>query len=61
VIVLIANVPHPLTPDVDCTDLEVVAWREHATRPTDPLWAATPEGRRAFENTFAYLDAKGLA
>jgi uncharacterized protein YcgI (DUF1989 family) len=61
VIVLIANVPHPLTPDADCTELEVAAWRDHATRPTDPLWSATPEGRRAFENTHAYLDAKGLA
>jgi hypothetical protein len=38
-----------------------VAWRDHATRPMDPLWGATPEGRRAFENTYAYLDAKGLA
>lgn len=61
VIVLLANVPHPLTPEVECTDLEVASWRDHPTRPDDPLWTSAPEARRAFENTAAYLDAKGLA
>ncbi len=59
VIVLLANVAHPLTPDAPIGSLEVAAWPGQATGPADPLWSSTPEGRRAFENTAAYLDAKG--
>ncbi|MDX2705678.1 urea carboxylase-associated family protein [Streptomyces sp. PA03-6a] len=60
--VLIANVPHPLDPRPEyvCTPLEVLAWRAAPTAPGDPLWDATPEGRRAFLNTADHLAARGL-
>jgi urea carboxylase-associated protein 2 len=63
VIVLIANAAHPLDPRPDYTSspLEIVAWRDQATTPADPLWSAAPEGRRAFENTADYLKGRGLA
>jgi urea carboxylase-associated protein 2 len=63
VVLLVANTPHPLDPREDyvSTPLEVVAWRDDATGPDDPLWSATPEGRRAFENTHDYLRGRGLA
>lgn len=63
VTVLVANVPHPADPRPDyvCTPLEVLAWRAAATRQGDPLWEATPEGRRAFLNTAEFLAARGLA
>ncbi|WP_329246372.1 urea carboxylase-associated family protein [Streptomyces sp. NBC_01478] len=62
VTVLIANVPHPVDPrdDYVSTPLEVLAWRAEATGPGDPLWEATPEGRRAFLNTTEFLAARGL-
>nr|WSY56175.1 urea carboxylase-associated family protein [Streptomyces sp. NBC_00886] len=62
VTVLIANVPHPVDPRADyvSTPLEVLAWRAEATEPGDPLWEATPEGRRAFLNTAEFLAARGL-
>ncbi len=62
VVLLIANVPHPLDPRPDYTvsPLEVTAWPGRATSPDDPLWSATPEGRRAFENTHDYLKGLGL-
>lgn len=61
--VLVANVPHPLDPRpaYTCTSLEVLAWRARPTRPGDPLWDATPEGRRAFLNTYDFLTARGRA
>ncbi|HEY3480011.1 MAG TPA: urea carboxylase, partial [Streptomyces sp.] len=31
------------------------------TVPGDPLWDATPEGRRAFLNTAEYLTVRGIA
>jgi uncharacterized protein len=63
VVLLIANAAHPLDPrdEYVATPLEVVAWRDAATTPDDPLWSATPEGRRAFENTHDYLKGRGLA
>ncbi|MET9732338.1 urea amidolyase associated protein UAAP1 [Streptomyces sp. NPDC006458] len=63
VIILIANVPHPSDPRPDyiSTPLEVLAWRAAPTAPGDPLWDATPEGRRAFLNTTEFLTARGLA
>ncbi|MFF7451345.1 MULTISPECIES: urea amidolyase associated protein UAAP1 [unclassified Streptomyces] len=63
VTVLIANVPHPVDPRPDyvSTPLEVLAWRAAPTGPEDPLWNATPEGRRAFLNTAELLAARGLA
>lgn len=63
VTVLIANVPHPVDPRTEyvSTPLEVLAWRSAPTGPDDPLWDATPEGRRAFLNTSEFLAARGLA
>ena len=60
--VLIANVPHPLDPrpDYRCGPLEVTAWRGSPTGPDDPLWDATPEGRRAFANTAEFCAARGV-
>jgi len=60
--VLIANVPHPLDPrpGYHCGPLEVTAWRGRATGPQDPLWDATPEGRRAFLNTAEFCAARGI-
>ncbi|KAF5998306.1 urea amidolyase associated protein UAAP1 [Streptomyces sp. WAC00263] len=63
VTVLLANVPHPADPRTEyvSTPLEVLAWRAAATAPGDPLWEATPEGRRAFLNTAEFLAARGIA
>ncbi|MGD1224824.1 MULTISPECIES: urea amidolyase associated protein UAAP1 [Streptomyces] len=63
VTVLIANVPHPADPRPRYVSgpLEVLAWRAAPTEPGDPLWEATPEGRRAFLNTAEFLAARGLA
>ncbi|MEU9391312.1 urea amidolyase associated protein UAAP1 [Streptomyces sp. NPDC048324] len=63
VTVLIANVPHPADPREEyvSTPLEVLAWRAAPTAPGDPLWDATPEGRRAFLNTAGFLSSRGLA
>jgi urea carboxylase-associated protein 2 len=63
VTVLIANVPHPADPRPEyiSTPLEVLAWRAAPTGAGDPLWEATPEGRRAFLNTAEFLAARGLA
>lgn len=63
VVLLVANAAHPLDPREDyvCTPLEVLAWRDGATMPDDPVWSAIPEGRRAFENTHDYLKGRGLA
>jgi urea carboxylase-associated protein 2 len=60
--VLIANVPHPVDPRPEyvSSPLEVLAWRARPTAPGDPLWAATPEGRRAFLNTADHLAARGI-
>lgn len=63
VTVLLANVPHPVDPRPEyvSTALEVLAWRAEPTKPDDPLWDATPEGRRAFLNTAEFLAARGIA
>ncbi|MFC8955391.1 MULTISPECIES: urea amidolyase associated protein UAAP1 [unclassified Streptomyces] len=63
VTVLLANVPHPLDPRpaYTCGRLEVLAYRARPTAPGDPLWDATPEGRRAFLNTADHLTARGIA
>nr|WP_042188871.1 urea amidolyase associated protein UAAP1 [Kibdelosporangium sp. MJ126-NF4]CEL18510.1 Urea carboxylase-related aminomethyltransferase [Kibdelosporangium sp. MJ126-NF4]CTQ97994.1 Urea carboxylase-related aminomethyltransferase (EC 2.1.2.10) [Kibdelosporangium sp. MJ126-NF4] len=63
VIVLIANVPHPLDPrpEYTSTPLQVLAWRARPTTPDSPEWNASPEARRAFENTADYLTARGIA
>ncbi len=60
VIVLIANVPHPLDPrdDLETTPLEVLAWRGRPTGPEDPLWTSSPELQRALENTADFREAQ---
>jgi hypothetical protein len=61
-VVLIANVPHPLDPRdaYTCSALEVLAWRGAPTAPDDPLWTASPEGERAYLNTDDYATARGI-
>jgi urea carboxylase-associated protein 2 len=61
-IVLLANVPHPVDPRpaYTCGPLRVHAWRSAPTSPRDPRWDATPEARRAYLNTADYLAARGL-
>ncbi|MEU0524602.1 urea amidolyase associated protein UAAP1 [Streptomyces niveus] len=63
VIVLLANVPHPCDPRprYTCGPLQVLAWHARPTQQGDVLWDATPEARRAFLNTTAFLAAGGLA
>jgi hypothetical protein len=63
IILLIANTAHPLDPraDFNSSALKIEAKRAQATEAADPLWANTPEGRRAFVNTHDYLAAKGIA
>ena len=60
-VVVIANVPHPIDPrpQYHCSTLEVLAWSGTATQPGDPLWSASPEAERAFLNTADYLTARG--
>lgn len=60
-IVLIANVPHPLDPRLEyvCSTLEVVAWKGSPTAPDDPLWSSSPEAERAYLNTADYAEARG--
>jgi urea carboxylase-associated protein 2 len=61
-VMLVANVPHPLDPreEYTCTALEVVARRGAPTAPGDPLWSSTPELERAFLNTADYAGARGI-
>jgi uncharacterized protein len=59
--ILIANTNHVLDTSGVNTRLDVTAWRDRPTGPDDPLWTASPEGRRAFENNAAYLTARGIA
>jgi uncharacterized protein len=61
-VLLLANVPHPLDPrsEYTCTPLEVLAWRGQPTAPEDPLWSASPELERAFLNTADYAGARGI-
>jgi len=61
-IILIANVPHPVDPSpaYACGLLRVHAWRSAPTTQADPRWDATPEAHRAYLNTAGYLAARGL-
>ena len=67
-IVLIANVPHPVDPSpaYACGPLRVHAWRSAPTTPGGqttsggPGRHATPEAHRAYLNTADYLAARGL-
>jgi len=60
-IVLVANVPHPLDPRHDYVSgpLRVHAWRDRVTDPTDGLFSRSPELRRAYLNTIAYAEVAG--
>lgn len=60
-IILIANVPHPVDPrpDYTCGLLRIHAWRSRPTGPHDPRWDATPEARRYYLNTADYATARG--
>jgi urea carboxylase-associated protein 2 len=61
-IILIANVPHPVDPRpaYTCGPLRVHAWRSRPTAPGDPHWEATPEAGRYYLNTADYAAARGL-
>ncbi|MCW2765247.1 MAG: hypothetical protein JWO11_1206 [Nocardioides sp.] len=61
-VVLVANVPHPLDPRTDYVvgPLRVHAWRSSPSAPDDPHADATPERRRAYLNTVDYAEARGL-
>jgi urea carboxylase-associated protein 2 len=61
-ILLIANVPHPVDPRPGYTSgpLRVHAWRSRPTAPGDAPWDATPEAHRAYLNTAGYCAARGL-
>jgi len=61
-LVLIANVAHPLDPRTDYVvgPLRVHAWRSTPTGPDEPRFTATPELRRAYLNTVDYCEARGL-
>lgn len=61
-VVLVANVPHPVDPrpEYTSTPLEVLAWRGAPTAPDDPLWTSGPEAERAFLNSSAYAAMLGL-
>ncbi len=61
-IVLVANVPHPLDPRTDYVvgPLRVHAWRGEPSSPADEHYGASPERERAYLNTTDYLEARGL-
>lgn len=61
-IVLVANVPHPLDPRADYAvgPLRVHAWRSAPTSPADARFDVSPERRRAYLNTLGYAEAMGL-
>jgi uncharacterized protein len=57
VIVVLANCPHVLDPrpQYTVTPVRVTAWRGAGTAADDAIRNASPEARRAFENTDEYL------
>lgn len=61
-IVLVANVPHPLDPRADYVvgPLRVRAWRSRPTSPTDARFDAAPDRRRLYLNTLEYAEIAGL-
>lgn len=61
-IVLVANVAHPLDPRPDYVvgPLRVHAWRGAPTTAADDRFTATPEVHRAYLNTIDYAEARGL-
>lgn len=61
-LVLVANVPHPLDPRPGYVvgPLRVHAWRGEPTSTTDDRATATPELTRAYLNTIDHAEARGL-
>jgi urea carboxylase-associated protein 2 len=61
-LLLVANVPHPLDPRPEYVvgPLRVHAWRTTPTGPEDDRFVATPEIHRAYLNTLDYAEARGL-
>ncbi|GAA3389050.1 urea amidolyase associated protein UAAP1 [Cryptosporangium minutisporangium] len=61
-LVLLANVAHPLDPRPEYVvgPLRVHAWRGPATGPGDERFTATPERNRAYLNSIDYAEARGL-
>ena len=61
-LILVANVPHPLDPRSEYVagPLRVHAWRTTPTGPEDDRFQATPEAHRAYLNTIDYAEARGL-
>ena len=61
-LILVANVPHPLDPSDDYVvgPLRVHAWRGAATGEGDPRFSASPELHRAYLNSIDYAEARGL-
>lgn len=61
-VVLVANVPHPVDPrpGYTVTPLRVHAWRSTPTGPGDPFWDRTPESHRAYLNSTDYAESRGL-
>jgi len=61
-VVLVANVPHPLDPRTDYVvgPLRVHAWRSRPSGPDDAHFDASPERTRAYLNTIDYLEAREL-
>jgi urea carboxylase-associated protein 2 len=61
-LILIANVPHPLDPANDYLvgPLRIHAWPGSPTRAGDAQFTATPEVNRAYLNSIDYAEARGL-
>ena len=61
-IILIANVPHPVDPRprYTCGPLRVHAWKSRPTGPADARWEASPEALRYYLNTADYAAARGI-
>jgi len=63
VLLVAANAPHPLDErdGRPCSPVRITAWRDQPPSPSDPFRNASPEARRAFEQTEQYLTARGIA
>ena len=61
-IILVANVPHPVDPRprYTCGPLRVHAWKSRPTGPADARWDASPEALRYYLNTADYAAARGI-
>lgn len=61
-LVLVANVPHPLDPQADYVvgPLRIHAWRGAPTGEHDPRFTSSPELNRAYLNSIDYAEARGL-